>query len=226
MTRKHPDNNLLGPRDAFITENMPLVLSISKRHYRRAAALKIPREDVVSEGYIGLILAYDNYSNAAYGFSTYASAYINGQIMKFFRAGSENDIRLPLATYHRVIQIKRRCLENEPPEVIAKELGIRVEYAEDAIIALRARDISRFETQRDADKQYKYSHNVDYTNDDVETFLALLPERSRKIVRLLMAGHSLTEAGKAVGISRQMVGKLLIGIRELYLSEQRAIMAA
>ena len=69
-------------REDFIVNNLGLVLSVVKRmQYLKPD--HIPLEDVVQEGYIGLIRAVDKYDPEQSKFSTYATWWIQAAVREY-----------------------------------------------------------------------------------------------------------------------------------------------
>ncbi|MEC0369993.1 sigma-70 family RNA polymerase sigma factor [Paenibacillus chibensis] len=226
MTRNHPDNPLLGPRDEHIIANLPLVKSIAWRYRRRAAALRISQEDVISEGTLGLIRAYDNYADPAYAFSTFATSYIHGVIRRFLSMGTDKNVRLPVHILGYAAKIKRHSLEDAPPCEIAAKLGITVKMAASALEGLRLRNESYIDAEEDPGSSVRYSSTSDFTGIHVESFLASLSPRNVRIVRLLMEGRTQAQIAEVLGVSRQLVTKSISQIRAAYTQDQAAELAA
>lgn len=222
MIRKYPDNPLLGPlsRAEFITQNLRLVYKIARRHASRAEALRIPFEDVVGEGIVGLILAYDRFSNAGVAFSSYAAPYINGFILADFR-GRGYDVHIPRRIYNVMHRILREGLEDSPSEETSQYLGISVKLAEEAKYCVKIRRAESLEARQSADDDDRQSSEpgviFDDTEADVAQFLGLLRDRQRRIITLLMRGYSQTEIAGMLGVSRQAVSQAVAQVRSRYL---------
>lgn len=217
--RTYPDNPLLGPlsRAEFITANLPLVHSIAQRFRSRAEALHIPLEDVVGEGTIGLILAYDRYSDANKAFAQIAAPYIRGYILNMFRNRADA-VRIPRKHYDNMQRIARECLDDAPDAELAQQLGISVEDAREAKYCAMIRKAVALEASKpDDDRAPKEPEcEADYTGAEVDEFTATLTEGQRNIVLLLMAGVPQTDIAKTLGITRQGVNESMKRIRARY----------
>ncbi|RCX22883.1 RNA polymerase sigma-B factor [Fontibacillus phaseoli] len=217
--RNYPDNPLLGPssRAEFIVANLPLVYSIAWRYRSRAEALHIPQEDVVSEGTIGLILAYDRYSDASKAFAQIAAPYIRGHIRHMFRDRA-HVIRIPRKHSENAQRISRECLDDVSDAEIAQQLGITVEDAREAKYCVMIRKAESLNAHGpDDDRAPKEPEcEADYTGAEVDEFTATLTEGQRNIIRLLTAGVPQTDIAKTLGITRQGVNESMKRIRARY----------
>lgn len=206
MTRKHPDNPLLGPRDAFITQNLRLVHMCAKRYaYNRGY------DDVVSEGTIGLILAYDRYSDATVAFSTFAATYIRGYIRNYFRS-LRGTVSVPRRTLDNSRRIAEAGLEDKAPETVAEALGITVKHAESALYYLAVTESG----SRDYDEEInaKSVHTFDDdTVSDVNAFIERQVPKNQRLLRLLMDEYTQTEAAEKLGVSRQAASQAIKRMR-------------
>ena len=88
-------NHDIKIRDKIIRKNTGLVMSIARQLYRRRADLTF--NDILQEGKVGLILAFDKF-DLTFGvkFSTYASYYIK---MRIRQAYKNTFIRVPAHVY-------------------------------------------------------------------------------------------------------------------------------
>src|SRR5256714_12975530 len=82
LLREYKATHDLSIRDQIVMQYTNLVESIA----RRFAGATEPAEDLVQEGYIGLITAVDGYdASKGVKFSTYATHFIIGQIKHYLR---------------------------------------------------------------------------------------------------------------------------------------------
>lgn len=205
----YPDNPLLGPRSEFITANMGLAQKAAQRFRGACYATNTPLDDIVSEGYVGLIRAYDSYSDPAYTFATYATETINGHMRNYFRRGT-GPVRIPKEITPIVNRLARAGLEGAPPETVAQELGIGVKLAEKALYCATVRNCG------DMPADDKRGNTDDHTGVFADAFLARLRPKPRRIVRLLADGYSQTEAARVIGITSQAVSQAVKRVQKEY----------
>jgi RNA polymerase sigma-B factor len=199
----HADNPLLGPltRADFIVTNLRLVYAITNRCPYRI------REDAVSEGTLGLILAYDRYNDAGIEFSTFATAYIRGYIGKLFRRESGAG-RIP----NRVYPLARRLLDDgldaEQPEVIALRYGVTVKAAGKALLAVRSRGIAPLADWTDGGR------TDDETALYADEFIAELKPSQQRIVSALLGGQRMADIAREMSVSKQALHNSVVLIRK------------
>lgn len=216
----HPDNPLLGPqsRADFITQNLRLVYKIAQPFRSRAEALGIPLEDIIGEGTIGLILAYDRYSDASKPFPSFATAYILGYIRNYFRQRADA-IRVPRRLYNAVQRIISEGLEAASDDEVARILGISADIAKEAKYCAMVRRADTLDVDAEKDDEWAPKEpgvTMDDTTPDVTAFLGELSSRQQEVTRLLMRGYTQVEIAKMVGSSRQAISKTVERIRAHY----------
>lgn len=213
VKRSYPDNQLLGPRDEFITKNLPLVVSTAQAYRGLAASIGMPMEDVISSGTIGLILAYDRFDNTNVQFSTYGVPYIRGYIDRLF-ARRDGELQVPQRIVRLARLIARKELTDKPAVEIAETLGVAENLVNDALHALYLRTTAALNDEKSG------AQNIGEIDDDtvpqVIEFLTTLPARRRRIVELLMDGYSQSDVARKLGVSRQAVFQSLRQVREAY----------
>jgi RNA polymerase primary sigma factor len=90
-------------RDELITKNMKLVMWIAKKY----TYAKIPFEDLVQEGSLGLIRATDKFDvSLGYKFSTYATYWIHQSVSRAIQ-NQKRMVRVPSNTLAVIEKIKR-----------------------------------------------------------------------------------------------------------------------
>lgn len=205
------DNPLLGPRDTFIVDNLGLVHDTA-RTYRNHTEY----DDIISEGTIGLIYAYDRYSDPTRKFSTYAVPYIRGYIRNYFRTRS-GLFSAPRRTVALARRIAELGLKDNPPETIAQELGVKTTSAHRALICLAAGTAASIDEQDPEDSMPLVCD--DDTNAIVDEFMTRLTARQAEVVRLLMGGYTQSDVGRRLGITRQGVKRTVEMVAIKYLKE-------
>ncbi|WP_068616481.1 sigma-70 family RNA polymerase sigma factor [Paenibacillus tuaregi] len=212
-TRTFPDNPLLGPlsRADFITANLPLVHKVASRYVTVSRAFRVELADIIGEGSIGLINAYDRYNDAKITFGTYAYSQISGRIQNYFR-DKVGDVSIPA----RLVELSRKVitdnLEDASPEVIAESLGISVNRAKNAAMCAKARFASPIDNV-DNDASI-FARVDDVSHVDVAQFIGKQPERQRQIARLLLAGKTNREIASVIGVSQGRVTQLITRLRK------------
>ena len=90
-------------RDKLLTSNMRFVVNVAKKYQNRGLEL----EDLISEGYIGLIEAVEKFDvNRGYHFISYAVWWIRQSILKAISEKSRG-IRLPMNKTNELAQIEK-----------------------------------------------------------------------------------------------------------------------
>ncbi|GKY90502.1 hypothetical protein MPSEU_000023900 [Mayamaea pseudoterrestris] len=191
-------------RDALISANIGLVVSIAKRYYYSCVGTILSQHDLVQEGYIGLMDAAERFEpTKGFKFSTYATWWIRQRILRSINDSSRT-IRLP-AHMHMTLQKIQKTrlrlmieLRREPTtDELAQQLGIPVERLEKALTNSRTvvslemllrspaakqetRTISDF-LACDAPTAEEEIH-AEYLKRDVLEVVNQLPEKERAVI--------------------------------------------
>lgn len=204
---------------ATAEDNIGLVYSIAieLRH------LPLSREDLVSEGCMGLMKAADRF-NPSRGtkFSSYAATWIK---QSMYRAAEKygSEIRVPSWTLARIRHARKLKTGNahaaSPDETmdagqIEKYIGLGNSVHTISIYDKHHEDFQIIESLRDSDEKLPDSEiAVTERSEMIKESLAKLDERERRILQLyfgLGTGKPMThlEIAKALGLSRERVRQL------------------
>jgi RNA polymerase primary sigma factor len=141
-------------RERLIVSHLGLVVVLA-RTYR---GHRLPLEDLVSEGNLGLIRAVEGFrAEIGTRFTTYATFWVRQSIRQALHR-DRNTIRLPhhllhlLTEWHRAVHALRRELGRAPlEEEIAARLGLSPTRARGVWAALRVRALGQAPGERDDD---------------------------------------------------------------------------
>lgn len=177
------------------------------------------KDDLVSEGYIGLIKAYRRYDQGKNSrFQAYAWSYINGSMLRLNRKPTQ--IYFPHQIVSKAWIIVKHDLEDESVTEIAQALNISNSHAERALLYLHIRNPERMDKILFVDGEVQL-HDVigsvdDLTGSFVEDFLNSLVDRERIIVNCLLQDMNQREIAKVVGVSQMHISRIVRRIREKY----------
>jgi RNA polymerase sigma factor (sigma-70 family) len=230
-------------KQAFVTANLRLVVSVARRYTRSG----MPLLDLVQEGNAGLIRAVEKFDyQRGYKFSTYATWWIRQAISRAI-AQQARTVRLPVHTgeeLSKLIATKRemtRLLGREPER---GELAEALEVPEGRIA-----DLDRWSQEPvsldlpvgdEADSRFgDFVEDTDapapedvviagLQRDRVDALLSGLDERAAGVLRARFGfedghQHTLTEIAGRYGLSRERIRQVekaaLLQLRELALAE-------
>lgn len=214
-------------RDKLIQSNLKLVVSIAKNY----KSTRLPFEDIVADGNLGLVAAVDKYDpDLGYRFSTCAVPWIKQAILKGL-AEKSRTVRLPAHVWQQLSQLKK--LENDlgadGHTVSDAELAAAMQVETERIGALRTWRQAELSLETPlgddsddtiADLQADTNKNPMEQMDDVDDHdrimrkLDALPDRTRQIM-LMRYGfndkhycYTLDEIGEQLGITRERVRQI------------------
>lgn len=209
-------------RDKLIQHNLRLVASIARRHTGRSGALKLG--DLIQEGTFGLMKAVDKYEwRRGFQFSTLATWWIRQAIQRAIMYDGR-DIRLPVHIHQQANEIYGYLKEGLSEREIAAVTGI----SEKKIHSLLT--LTEYPLQPDQDEFY---HPLLANSLDPNSTLALVEteealsrigkelddmgnQRYAEIYRWRVGidcdEHTLDEAGKKVGLTRERIRQICVRV--------------
>jgi len=214
-------------RRQLVEANLRLVFHIARK-YR---GFGVDLMDLVQEGNMGLMHAVEKFDyRRGYKFSTYATWWIRQYVTRAL-AEQAHAIRVPL---YKIDEIKRLArarrtlqMEGEPTlEKLAEQMEVSVQQVI-TLLSTKQETVSLDAPHAGGDDDHslgeflednpRYSPEVvlitQTLHDQVKDLLVCLTPRERDVIRLrygLDGGreHSLTEAGKKIGLSHEAVRQL------------------
>lgn len=213
-------------RDQIVMQYTNLVESVGRRFVGACE----PLEDLVQEGYIGLIASVDKYdAGKGVKFSTYATHFIIGQIKHYLRDKGKI-IKEPAwlqelnQRMSRVIESLGQKLGRHPTE---KEIGDMMQMPESTVVELlTTREVFKVSSLDGGDKDDSSSSQHDsekISDENIVTFqlpledkivLETAMQRMKDIEQQVISehfykGHNQTEIAKQLGISCNYVSHIL-----------------
>lgn len=217
-------------RNAFVRANLRLVVSLTRRYGRG----RMPTEDLVQEGNLGLMKAVDRFDpSKGFRFSTYGAWWIRHAINRAIQNKSRN-VRLPVHVLDAIQKLTeaRRAFEAEfgvrPDHAeLSESTGLsidKIERLERALIfdqptPIDESDDDAFSSSRRAALIDESTPGADETLEQrlvaraIDEAIAELPEMERDILRRRFAldgdtSATLREIGEQYSLSRERIRQL------------------
>ncbi|WP_200415969.1 sigma-70 family RNA polymerase sigma factor [Virgibacillus salexigens] len=213
-------NGVLLTEEECFLEHQKLIGSIIRRYLPLLAKLGVDKEELFSEGSIGLIKAYRNFDESyGYKFSTYAIPSIRGHIQRFMRDKSKS-VKFSRPILDLANQITKEGLEEHPVSEIAKKLSTteqKVEFALLSKISTRSMSEKIYQTENEKTTLGDLlGEEADYSEIHVKEFLDHLNETDRKIVEMKLQDCNQQTIGEELGFSQVHISRKLIAIGKQY----------
>lgn len=205
MTQIAHTHPALGDIETFIRNNMGLVMKSAARYSRLTG---VDYEDLVSEGTIGLMLAYTRFdAKKGYAFSTFGVRYITGYILLYLRSNGRA-IRVPAGIFELATKIYKNRWEDESAEFIASELNVPIQWVERALVHAAQRTMPSLDApveDTDIPLGLLIPAKGDYSGVHVRDYMNGLSQREKEYIELISLGYSQREVAEKYGISHQAV---------------------
>ncbi|MED1787607.1 sigma-70 family RNA polymerase sigma factor [Brevibacillus laterosporus] len=226
MSKTRIDNPHLGCRDTFIEGNRKLVYMIVHKYFLDVAKnTGISLDDLYSEGFVGLIKAYDTYDptkfESAPKFSTYAVPSIIGRI-KLYVKGDGSLVRGPNYITRMLPKVVKMDEEGKSVKEISEALQRSEQKVKDTLEYVSKQIPMALEqqiTNHNGDQTILLDSlgvQDDFTGIYVNELLDKLSDRNRMIVDLMVKGFSQSEIGKKMGASLSQIARRVAKIKKVW----------
>ncbi|MEK5070813.1 sigma-70 family RNA polymerase sigma factor [Sporosarcina sp. FSL K6-1508] len=211
----------LRTKESIVSQWSAYVNSQARKVRARAYTLGFEHCDVVSEGNIGLLKAYDRYEEGhEVLFSALASKYIPGTIYNALR-GPEIGLNYSRSIKELGYAIRREELGKENPQIIAEKLGALEKNVKYALEFLTHRFPGRLESPLGSDSENltlgdSLTGLQDGTNLFVKDFIASLSDWEVSVLELISAGYGQTESARLLDSTQNRVARSLVKMRGKY----------
>lgn len=225
-------NPLLGDRETVIFQNMKIVHQVANKYRISCSKKGIDIDDLVSEGLIGLMEAYEKFDGRA-AFPAFAYRVVSWTILDFIRDKGAT-IRVSQGVYNLAGRILKENLLNSPASVVSEQLDCSIRMASEALAHLGRKMTSLDQPISSGENPIEISKEVPIIDDlsdiSAKEFIERLSRRQKRILNLLMTGYSEQQIIRKLSLSRIQLERYINEIRkkaavyfELNLSEREAV---
>lgn len=191
ISRIRDNHPVLGTKEQCVEEHRKLVLKIANYYENRTSNI-VDIEDLISEGYFGLLLAFDRFdpiNKPGKEFSTYAVPYIKGYIIRYLQS-KICAIRTP---FH---------FKGKPKLVVSMD-----------------RNLLRSDNE-DLNFSNILPINDDITLIDVDDFIDSLTESEQTVTTMMIDGYTNSEAAEVLNVSKNTITNMKGRIRKKYILQE------
>jgi RNA polymerase sigma-B factor len=216
--RAHPSD---ATREALVARYLPLA-----RHLARRYPAGGEEEDLLQVASLGLLKAIDRYDpSRGIAFSSFAVPTILGELKRYFRdhgwlVRPPRDVQELAGKLGPAADTLTARLRRAPtPDELARECGVSVEEGLEALAAATAHRPVPLDRPRDGEAVAELAGGLGKEDPALagvenalafESWLAVLPERERVILRLrFQEGWRQWEIGEYLGVSQMHVSRLI-----------------
>lgn len=219
MTTKLINGVLMTEAECF-EKNQKLIWSTIRKIVAIAQQIGVSKDDLFSEGSIGLLKAYRGFDESkGFAFSTYAVPYIKGYAQRFIRDKAKV-VRVPRSAFDLSSRITKEGCDDLSPEEIANKLNEPLAKVNMALLSRLNIDSTDRPVSDDESKDITIgdmlSIETDFTDVLVNDFMNCLNEREQKLLELKLNGETQSSIGKALHCSQVQISRLLKKIGEKY----------
>lgn len=181
------------------------------------------KEDLVSEGFIGVIHACRTYDpERSDNFSSHVGANIRNAMLKFMRHG-RSGFYVPHNVEATRYKIYTSGLEQATPEKIAEELDISLSLAKRGLLTAKRGRVASLDVPLTEDEDNTLDGLTGICDDTshvyVRDFVSRLSDRDRYILERRFNGDSQIDIAASLGVTQMSVSRYLRRIGERYKEE-------
>ncbi|KAF6569064.1 sigma-70 family RNA polymerase sigma factor [Paenibacillus sp. EKM206P] len=200
-------NPHLGAKEDFIRDGLRQVKKIAQRYKPLCIAKGIDLEDLISEGTIGLMLAFDRFDpgDREVKFEAYAFPYIKGHMLQFVQ--KSGIIRLPNKPGRLVYQLFDKGLESADSSAVAEALHISQSTAHNVLQYSKFSRVHSLSQPVGLEEDTELINFIPTHDDDtvlqIEEFITLLDSTEKRVIELLIGGFKIYEISRRLSISQE-----------------------
>ncbi|MDK8188992.1 sigma-70 family RNA polymerase sigma factor [Paenibacillus sp. UMB7766-LJ446] len=219
-----PDYNPhLGYLSDVVNDNLGLVHHIAKKFRGRINASS-GYDDLVSEGSIGLIKAFEYFDptkvEGDIKFSTYAARMIQGYIQTFLSTKGAT-VRTPRSVITVARKISELDLWDAPESEIVEKTGYSLKRVKQAQIYKDNQQVSSLDFVTSDQSESNTLLGLIPTEDDatylfVEEFINTLKPREQKLIRMILTGTTQYSIAEVLGVTQSYVSRMTMKIGRNY----------